>query len=87
MEQLLSIVIASVALAFSIISLTVSFLAVPKILAKLIEFKAKESSTHTVVPGQLFDMMEKNPDFMPSADDIEFPKDIGKKQREKAGYG
>lgn len=53
----------------------------------ILEKKSKDLSTHTVVPGQLFDMMEKNPDFMPSANDIEFPKEAERVEKKKNRYG
>lgn len=83
----LILLFSAIALSFSILSLVVSVFSIPHILKKFIEFKAKELSTHTVVPGQLFDMMEKNPDFMPSADDIEFPKEAEKAEKRKLRYG
>ena len=53
----------------------------------ILEKKSKDLSTHTVVPGQLFDMMEKNPDFMPSANDIEFQKEAERVEKKKNLYG
>lgn len=81
------IIISAIALSLAIISLVFSIFSFPKVLESILGAKAKELSTHTVVPGQLFDMMEKNPDFMPSADDIEYPRDIGKKETKKPSYG
>lgn len=85
-QSALPIVFSALAFAFSTVSLILVLVFSPIYLSKILEAKAKALSTHTVVPGELIDLLDKKDEYNVSSRDIEY-SEHGPRPTSKASYG